>query len=56
MALSCFCIKLSTALVFPHPDGPIINILYGHFLSSSLLFLFVIASKLNIFVCLSNER
>ena len=23
----------SNALIFPDPDGPIINILYGHFLS-----------------------
>ena len=32
--LSSSCqIELSNALVFPDPDGPIINILYGHFLS-----------------------
>ena len=52
LLLFCFCIKLSNALVFPDPDGPIINILNGQFLSSFLLFLFVIASKLNIFVCI----
>ena len=46
VSFSCLCVKLSNALVFPDPDDPIINILDGHFLSSSLLFLFVIACKL----------
>ena len=36
LSLVCFCIKLSNALVFPDPDGPIINILYGHFLLVSI--------------------
>ena len=37
LPLSCFCIKLSNALVFPDPDGPVIKILYDHFLSLSSL-------------------
>ena len=36
--MSC-CVKSSNALVFPDSDGPIIKTMYGHFLSSSLLFL-----------------
>ena len=41
-----FRIKLSKVLVLPDPDGPIINILNGQFLSSLLLL--QILSKFNI--------
>ena len=42
-----FWIKLSKVLVLPDPDGPIINILNGQFLSSLLLL--QILSKFNFF-------
>ena len=49
-----FFIKLSNRFVFPDPEAPIIKILYGwsgiygHILLCSLLFWFVILSRLNI--------
>ena len=52
--------KLSNALVFPDLTSPIINILYGwsgvngHFLFCSLLFSFVILSRISIFLMYNN--
>ena len=53
--------KLSNAFVFPDPEPPIIKIMYrcsgiyGYFLLYSLLFSFVILSKLIIFVMYDND-
>ena len=59
--MSCSFIKLSNVFVFPDPEPPIINILfgwsgiYGHFKLCSLLCSFVVSSELNIFVCFKNN-
>ena len=51
---SCYFIELSNALGFPDPEPPNIKIMWGwfgiydHFLLCSLLFSFLILSKLNI--------
>ena len=53
-SLSCSFTKVGNELVFPDTEPPIINILYGwsgmkgYFLLWSLLFLFLMSSKLNI--------
>ena len=54
----CLFIKLSSAFVFPDPEPPIIKFLYGwsgiygHFSLCSLLFSFVISSRLIILQCI----
>ena len=61
LSLYCPFIKLINAFDFPDPEPSIINILYewsviyGHFLLWSLSFVFVISSKLTIFVYYNNS-